>query len=888
MKEASLHEIATCTGKDTLVLPILPEQYSDYASKVSKRVVYECYKPESLEETKEYIRFILFYRSIICNEIGLNSVETEHVPDISFERPPVDLSQKLTNYLRDTGRHRKDQKNNVILWFDSNFECANLERAIMISEDEYELYVNSDTNAPNTFQWFFFSVENTKAKQKVKFTVMNITRYAKFYAENEMKPVVFSETDYKKHIKWNNNNIDNCKLSKVIDYNYQYGARSIPLKPNTILQHESGSNIQYYSLSFSYIFEYDNDKVYFAFSSPYSYTRLNRVLSRIEGKLFESSVKARCENVNSRPEIKIETKGLFYKRTHLCKTTGGIPLNLITLSAPKQKDLKQYIVITARVHATEAPGSNNMEGILEFLVGNDKIATELRKQYNFLIVPMMNPDGVVLGNTRLSLEGDDLNRCWDNPSPTNHPAVYRLKLLLRKLITNEKNEIKVFCDLHGHSKRFYSFIYACHDVFNATYYSWSSNRLLTQIMGTKCNLFDYHQCSFEVRADKLNTARVVVWKEFKVVHSFTLENSIFAYYSKDQMYLFTDKDYWNIGKALLLSLHEYGVILGKLNNKNKRTIVKHNDSKQIEEEYKKRKDVPLQIVNKVDIDVDNKKSQKPRPKSNFTKAETEAYSPRKKKNALIGKYFDHKVFDEIMKSLTNNDKSIKKKTSILNLDHNSQKVTIQELDQGRIPLKPKIVRMSVSRKMDAIKKATDSLSKRFMLESNNSNIKQSLQTKSHNSWKVKKNFNDTRNRPLPDSETYNEDKKAMPSKSGTKFVSKLKVAIQDSHSQDLVSIRRTHNEVVAQKHYKNKYFSNKSFGHSGIIVPSYEDIMTEKGCIRSPKETGFKNFAKQLGKNRINGMQWNHNLAQIGLYRPKMFPKEMAAFNKYGDKPSVL
>ena len=39
-------------------------------------------------------------------------------------------------------------------------------------------------------------------------------------------------------------------------------------------------------------------------------------------------------------------------------------------------------------------------------------AFELRKQFVFKIVPMMNPDGVVVGNYRKSFSGSDLNRTY--------------------------------------------------------------------------------------------------------------------------------------------------------------------------------------------------------------------------------------------------------------------------------------------------------------------------------------------------------------------------------------------------------------------------------------------------------------------------------------------
>ena len=51
-----------------------------------------------------------------------------------------------------------------------------------------------------------------------------------------------------------------------------------------------------------------------------------------------------------------------------------------------------------------------MEGVVEFLMSNDMEARILRNTYVFKIVPMLNPDGVIVGNYRSSLGGHDLNR----------------------------------------------------------------------------------------------------------------------------------------------------------------------------------------------------------------------------------------------------------------------------------------------------------------------------------------------------------------------------------------------------------------------------------------------------------------------------------------------
>ncbi|VDQ15053.1 unnamed protein product [Trichobilharzia regenti] len=39
-------------------------------------------------------------------------------------------------------------------------------------------------------------------------------------------------------------------------------------------------------------------------------------------------------------------------------------------------------------------------GFLRFLMVNEEISMELKKLYIFYIVPMLNPDGVIVGNYR--------------------------------------------------------------------------------------------------------------------------------------------------------------------------------------------------------------------------------------------------------------------------------------------------------------------------------------------------------------------------------------------------------------------------------------------------------------------------------------------------------
>lgn len=90
-----------------------------------------------------------------------------------------------------------------------------------------------------------------------------------------------------------------------------------------------------------------------------------------------------------------------------------------------------------------------MNGVLDFLISDHEQAEFLRNTFVFKIVPMLNPDGVIVGNYRCSLFGADLNRQWIAPSCRSYPENFHTKVMMRK--TLESRDIFFYCDFHGHS-----------------------------------------------------------------------------------------------------------------------------------------------------------------------------------------------------------------------------------------------------------------------------------------------------------------------------------------------------------------------------------------------------------------------------------------------------
>ena len=88
-----------------------------------------------------------------------------------------------------------------------------------------------------------------------------------------------------------------------------------------------------------------------------------------------------------------------------------------------------------------------------------KILQELRERFIFKLVPMLNPDGVIVGNNRCSLSGKDLNRQYRTVMRESYPSVWHTKLMIRRLM--EECGITMYCDLHSHSRKPNIFIYGC-------------------------------------------------------------------------------------------------------------------------------------------------------------------------------------------------------------------------------------------------------------------------------------------------------------------------------------------------------------------------------------------------------------------------------------------
>jgi hypothetical protein len=161
-----------------------------------------------------------------------------------------------------------------------------------------------------------------------------------------------------------------------------------------------------------------------------------------------------------------------------------------------------------------------MKGLLDFLTGPSRDAQILRDNFVFKIVPMLNPDGVIVGNYRCSLAGRDLNRNYRTNLKESFPAVWYTKQMVKRL--TQEREVVLYCDFHGHSRKQNVFMYGCDNKADPT--MRLHERVFPMMLHKNApSKFSFSDCSFKVQKSKEGTGRIVMWREMGIMNSYTME-----------------------------------------------------------------------------------------------------------------------------------------------------------------------------------------------------------------------------------------------------------------------------------------------------------------------------------------------------------------------------
>ncbi|CAD8055503.1 unnamed protein product [Paramecium sonneborni] len=374
-----------------------------------------------------------------------------------------------------------------------SFENSNI-MAVQQEGNELNILLNGDTNTNGCTQWFYFGIL-VKQPQQLTFRILNNRRGKSLLKEYN-------------HIRVYDNNKWNCETTKEL---YYY--RTNINHPFYHSQDSSIANLQQnfplHTLQFNYNFTQNKNIVYFALTMPYTVSNLYHLV-------YHSSLKHKV----------------------LCSTPLGLPI----FKLKTKHKTSEVVIILARQHPSESVGSHICEEIIKLLDSGHQV----QNKYRCVVFPMLNPDGVFLGNSRCNFNGVDLNRKWDMPNQTTEPEIYNVVKHIKKY------KVAFLIDLHGHSKKLNQFLYGC-----ATQIKHISDYMrvkqFSRLLQQGSDLFSYNNCSFSITPDRVSTARVAMWKKFQIANSMTIETSLYGGQKKP----FEKEEFNLLAQNILNALFQY-------------------------------------------------------------------------------------------------------------------------------------------------------------------------------------------------------------------------------------------------------------------------------------------------------------------------------------------
>jgi cytosolic carboxypeptidase protein 6 len=435
----------------------------------------------------------------------------------------------------------------------TSFESANLASAKLVSLQpcEYDLQIRPDTLNSRHRVWFYFSVKGARAGQKVVFNILGYSKTKSLFRDG-MAPVV-------------------CTSARP------YWER---MPPQSVFYYRSPRHNKDYVLSFPFCFERADETYYFAYCFPYTYSYLQRFLLALEHKALP------CLH-----------------RELLCRSIQERRLDLLTISSPANLALdaairaghavgpppapegappgtgpvapRRVVLVSARVHPGESPASFMMHGLILFLTSEHARARELREHVILKVVPMLNPDGVFLGNYRCNSCGLDLNRLWHASMPGMAPTIHAVRELAQQYTAHAAHAaarggtpaaaLEMILDMHAHSTCMNGFIFAN---LPEDLREMDSVTAFPRCLANQAKDFSSAGCKFDRDESKAGTGRRALSEMLPGVHCYTLEVSMFcAAQGNVRGEAYQPASYTQMGHAIGLALHECyctakGVVLG--------------------------------------------------------------------------------------------------------------------------------------------------------------------------------------------------------------------------------------------------------------------------------------------------------------------------------------
>lgn len=135
----------------------------------------------------------------------------------------------------------------------------------------------------------------------------------------------------------------------------------------------------------------------------------------------------------------------FVRRSLLGQSAQGRDIEMMRIAAEDAQP-RETIVLVGRQHPPEVTGALALFPFVETIAGDSALAKAFRSRFEVLLVPMLNPDGVVHGYWRHNTGGIDLNRDW---GPFTQPETQLMQGLLQSVAGDPQRNLRAVIDFHS-------------------------------------------------------------------------------------------------------------------------------------------------------------------------------------------------------------------------------------------------------------------------------------------------------------------------------------------------------------------------------------------------------------------------------------------------------
>lgn len=135
----------------------------------------------------------------------------------------------------------------------------------------------------------------------------------------------------------------------------------------------------------------------------------------------------------------------FANRALLGKSAEDRDIDMLTIADPSTEQ-RETVVLVGRQHPPEVTGALAMILFVETLMGDSDLAKAYRARFETVVVPLLNPDGVVRGYWRHNTGGIDLNRDW---GPFSQPETQLMDGVLKSIDSDPARKLRVLMDFHS-------------------------------------------------------------------------------------------------------------------------------------------------------------------------------------------------------------------------------------------------------------------------------------------------------------------------------------------------------------------------------------------------------------------------------------------------------